>query len=279
MNINAAELVRIAGGPAGNRERLDNAASLIRGLSTYGFNCALHRPEHLVGFIATLSVESGAFKYDRELWGPTPAQRRYEGRADLGNVRPGDGSKYRGYGPIQLTGRDNVTRFRDWCRERIRGDVPDFVADPRLILSDPWEGLSAVWFWSAGNSKGQSLNRWCANFEFQTKVVNGGLNHYAERCDAWGRAAMAILNYSNQAALEVAQRDIGVVPDGVCGPATRAAFGPVLRARDPLSFVTGGAPRLPQPRPVKPVPTGSGWLTMIINLIVDFVKSFGRGSK
>jgi putative chitinase len=40
----------------------------------------------------------------REIWGPTAAQKRYEGRVDLGNTQPGDGKRYMGRGYVQITG-------------------------------------------------------------------------------------------------------------------------------------------------------------------------------
>jgi putative chitinase len=125
--------------------------------------------------------ESGDLAYDRELWGPTPAQKRYDTRTDLGNTPEADGDGYgnRGMGPIQLTGAGNRRAFREWCIAE-GFDPPEFVGTDAL-LADPWEGLSAVWYWTSRN-----LNR-CADagdFENITWRINGGTNGFDDRAPA-----------------------------------------------------------------------------------------------
>ncbi|CDZ63731.1 hypothetical protein [Neorhizobium galegae] len=98
--------------------------------------------------------ESGGLIYDREVWGPTAAQQRYEGRKDLRNTRKSDGSKYRGYLPIQITGRSNATAFYEWCQKRGL-NLPDFMDKPGLMATSPWAGWSVVRYWTTDN-----LNRY-----------------------------------------------------------------------------------------------------------------------
>jgi hypothetical protein len=80
--------------------------------------------------LATSEHESGCGKWMKELWGPTAAQRGYEGRPDLGNTHPGDGLRFLGRGYVQITGRRNYTL---WAR-RLGIDI---VAKPDLVASDP----------------------------------------------------------------------------------------------------------------------------------------------
>lgn len=126
-------------------------------LGKYGAEFGLDLPHRVVAFLAQLMHESGSFKYDREIWGPTPAQERYDTRTDLGNTpaKDGDGYKNRGRGPIQVTGGYNIRAFYEWCKRKGL-NPPDFVANPDLI-TDPWEGLSAIWYWDDGNPDRKSL--------------------------------------------------------------------------------------------------------------------------
>jgi predicted chitinase len=87
-------------------------------------------PEQVAYVLATSEHESGCGKWMKELWGPTSAQRGYEGRRDLGNTHRGDGLRFRGRGYVQITGRRNYTL---WAR-RLGIDI---VARPDLVATDP----------------------------------------------------------------------------------------------------------------------------------------------
>jgi putative chitinase len=104
-------------------------------------------PDRKAMFLANVGHECGGFHWMVEIWGPSDAQRRYEGRADLGNMQPGNGSKYRGRGAFQTTGRANYASVRDRLRDKFPElDVPDFEESPELLAEPQWACLAAADF-------------------------------------------------------------------------------------------------------------------------------------
>jgi putative chitinase len=112
----------------------------------------------------------------------------YEGRVNLGNTQPGDGKRFKGRGPIQLTGRANYVRFTAWMRGFI-SDCPDFVAKPELVETFPWAGWAVFFFWSEHN-----LNAYADRDDLvgETKVINGGKNGLAHRAELLAKAKTVI---------------------------------------------------------------------------------------
>lgn len=131
--------------------------------------------------------ESVGLKYMSEIWGPSAAQKTYEGRASLGNTQPGDGSKFRGHGPIQITGRANHTSVSRWAFSH--GYVPTanyFVDHPAELGSDRYGFLGVVWYWVVARNMNAYADR--GDILGGTKAVNGGTNGLADRTARWNRA-------------------------------------------------------------------------------------------
>lgn len=140
--------------------------SLLKWMEYYSIN-SLDRE---AGFLATIAVESGELRWMKEIWGPTTAQAGYEGRDDLGNTQPGDGERYMGRCPIQITGRKNYTWARDFF------DI-DCVAHPEL-LEQPNEGIQVACGWWKFHGLNEIADT--RDFEHVRRKVNGGMNGWAK---------------------------------------------------------------------------------------------------
>ena len=87
----------------------------------------------------------------------------YANRMGNGPASTGDGWKYRGRGVVQLTGKDNYTRFQKWLND------PEILSNPDKILSSAkLIVLTGVFFWDVNKLQGIS------DFVLLTKRVNGG---------------------------------------------------------------------------------------------------------
>lgn len=140
---------------------------LQEGMATYDIT-SVARQEC---FLATIGHESGSLRYTSEIWGPTPAQEGYEGRADLGNTQPGDGKRFRGHGLIEITGRDNHQQVSDALGY-------DYVADPERLAQPRDATISAAWWFKAHGCNELADTK---GFEAVTRRVNGGLNGWVSR--------------------------------------------------------------------------------------------------
>lgn len=139
-------------------------------LRAYGI---LDTPLRLAHFMAQIAHESGGLRYMEELGGATyfakyDDAKRFPG---LGNTAPGDGARYHGRGPIQLTGRANYRTFG----RKVGIDIeahPDVVALPSFGL------LIACMYWDD-----RKLNALADADDVVaiTKRINGGANGLADR--------------------------------------------------------------------------------------------------
>jgi predicted chitinase len=142
----------------------------------------INTPARQAAFLAQVAHESGEFQWMEEIWGPTAAQRRYEGRKDLGNTQPGDGKRFKGRGPIQITGRDNYRKYGVLLNV-------DLIKDP-TIAATPQVGFRVAGaYW-----KTHGLNELADKSDFIeiTKRINGGLNGLKERQKYFERAKQVL---------------------------------------------------------------------------------------
>jgi predicted chitinase len=170
-------------------------------------------PQRIAAFLAQLAHESAEYRYMEEIADGSA----YEGRADLGNIQPGDGVKFKGHGPIQITGRAN----HEACGQALGIDL---IAEPRLICTPVYGTASACWFW---NSRGLSLLADVDWFKTITRRINGGYNGLSDRRQYWDRnralLGLAPVDLDQEAAaIEQFQREHGLAADGVVGARTLA---------------------------------------------------------
>lgn len=145
-----------------------------------GLNATLKRyqittPLRMAHFFAQILHESGGLRFLQEIWGPTPAQKRYEPPSKLatilGNTQPGDGKHFKGRGVIQLTGRFNYGQFS-------KAIGVDCVAQPDLVATPEYAVWVAGWYWQ---TRSINLPADQDNLLQVTRLINGGTNGLSDR--------------------------------------------------------------------------------------------------
>jgi predicted chitinase len=136
-------------------------------------------PRRKACFLAQLAHESGELRYFEE----HASGEAYEGRCeDLGNCAAGDGTRYKGRGPIQLTGRKNY-------RQAGAALGLDLEAEPELAGRREVGFRIAGWFFQVSG-----LNELAERDQFSeiTRRINGGLLNEQQREMYWARARAAL---------------------------------------------------------------------------------------
>lgn len=144
-----------------NQTQVDSLNAIGQAFGQYGDG----DPRKLAYILATAHHETGGFKWLREIWGPTKAQRGYEGRADLGNTVPGDGRKFAGRGFVQLTGRRN---YADWSK---RTGI-DLLKEPDMVMEPAVAARILVQGSMLGTFTGKKLGDYHL-FTDMRRVING----------------------------------------------------------------------------------------------------------
>lgn len=125
-------------------------------------------------FLAQLAHESAELRYMEEI----ASGAAYEGRASLGNTQPGDGKRFKGRGPIQLTGRANYTKYGQLLGL-------DLVNNPTIAATKEVGFRIAGQFWKL-NGLNELADQ--QKFETITRRINGGINGLPDRIMYYERA-------------------------------------------------------------------------------------------
>ena len=130
-------------------------------------------------FLAEIAHESGELRYVREL----ASGAAYEGRIPkLGNTQPGDGPRFKGRGLIQITGRNNYTKYGHLLGL-------DLLTHPELLETPVNACRVSACFW-----KTEGLNELADEGRFHqiTLVINGGYNGMEFRDAYYKKASHAL---------------------------------------------------------------------------------------
>ncbi len=157
----------------------------------------------------------------------------YASRMGNGDTASGEGYKFRGRGVIQLTGKDNYSRFAKHIGKSLDETI-DYLKTKQGALE------SACWFW-----KTNGLNEIADTGDIvaMTKRINGGTiglddrkKHYVHAIEVLGgksspvnpqitdAVTQTLKKGSNGSAVAKMQQALGIRADGDFGPGTEAAL-------------------------------------------------------
>lgn len=197
MLVDIARLKKLA--PGGRADiMLPVANALNAHLSSY----QIDTPLRIAHFLAQAAQECDGFRTLTEY----ASGEAYEGRKDLGNLKTGDGRRYKGRGIFQLTGRANYRAYG----KKIGLDLE---AKPELAAAPDVSVLVACEYWKA-----KDLNAWADRDDLReiTRRINGGYNGLSHRQTYLNRAKQLFPGYQSPPAK--APLPVEEIPDAPIAP-------------------------------------------------------------
>ncbi len=172
--------------------------------------------KRLAMWCAQIGHESVGLRYMEEIADGSA----YEGRRDLGNVYPGDGRRFKGRGPIQLTGRVNYRAFTTWVHQRGLGHQ-DFEANPHLVSEPHWGFLAAAYYWVVARPDINQIAD-AGDIVTVTRRINGGTNGLDDRKRRYANALKILGKGENgmSKVLDYPRNHIAQDAGWFCGPAS-----------------------------------------------------------
>jgi putative chitinase len=113
------------------------------------------------------------------------ANRVYANRMLNGDETSGDGWRFRGRGPIQVTGRENYRKSGQALGINLESD-PDRLLDPSVGC------MAAAWYWHSRGLNALADADDENGFREITRRINGGFFGLEERVHFWERARAAL---------------------------------------------------------------------------------------
>lgn len=163
---------------------MDRAQQYLPALNAAMQEGEITTPARRAAFLAQLAHESCEFRYFEELGDDDYFHQYDPGQPNTaaGNTQPGDGPRYHGRGPIQLTGRGNYRAAGQALGLDLEGN-PELAARPDVGFR------IAQWYWTSRDINALAD---AGDFAAVTRAVNGGYNGLPAR-EAYYRRALEVL--------------------------------------------------------------------------------------
>ncbi len=155
----------------------------------------INTPMRQAMFLAQLAHESHDLRYKEEI----ASGKAYDTRTDLGNTPEvdGDGERYKGRGPLQITGTDMYRKVG-------KALGYDFLKNPEALELPGAGSMASAWVWAVEKKLNEIADKpetWRGNtrryknlapFDYCSVIINGGLNGFEDRRKRFVKCKLAL---------------------------------------------------------------------------------------